>query len=64
MSEYRLAEQPAMDVLEALGWQVLSPAEALPMRVEENRVILKPVLIAALCSLNRDWSRGCRSDLQ
>lgn len=52
MSEYRLAEKPAMDVLEALGWQVLSPIQALPMRVEENRVILKPVLIEALRKLN------------
>lgn len=52
MSEYRLAEKPAMEVLEALGWQVLSPTKALPMRVEENRVILKPVLIEALRDLN------------
>lgn len=35
MSEYRLAEKPAMDVLAALGWQVLSPATALQMRQEE-----------------------------
>ena len=52
MSEYRLAEKPAMEVLEALGWQVLPPAQALLMRVEENRVILKPVLIEALRELN------------
>ncbi len=52
MSEYRLAEKPAMKVLEALGWQALSPAKAFPMRVEENRVILKPVLIEALRDLN------------
>ncbi|MDT0576499.1 type I restriction endonuclease subunit R [Croceicoccus sp. F390] len=52
MSEYRLAEKPAMEVLEALGWLVLSPAQALSMRVEENRVILKPVLIEALRELN------------
>lgn len=52
MSEYRLAEKPAMDVLEALGYQPLSPEAALAMRVEENRVILKPVLIAALQALN------------
>lgn len=52
MSEYRLAEKPAMDVLAALGWQVLPPAQALAMREEENRVILKPVLIAALRTLN------------
>ena len=52
MSEYRLAEKPAMDVLAALGYQPLAPEAALAMRVEENRVILKPVLIAALQALN------------
>lgn len=52
MSEYRLAEKPALDALVAMGWQALSPAAALSMRVEENRVILKPVLIAALRDLN------------
>jgi len=60
MSEYRLAEKPAMDVLAAMGWQVLPPASALAMRQEENRVILKPVLIEALRELNG----GCRGDLQ
>ncbi|GAO54220.1 type I restriction endonuclease subunit R [Novosphingobium sp. MD-1] len=52
MSEYRLAEKPALDALVSMGWQALSPAAALAMRVEENRVILKPVLIAALRDLN------------
>lgn len=52
MSEYRLAEKPALDALVAMGWQALSPAAALAMRVEENRVILKPVLIAVLRDLN------------
>ncbi len=52
MSEYRLAEKPAMEVLAALGYQPLAPDAALAMRVEENRVILKPVLIAALQTLN------------
>ncbi len=52
MSEYRLAEKPAMDVLVALGYQPLAPEAALAMRVEDNRVILKPVLIAALQALN------------
>jgi type I restriction enzyme R subunit len=52
MSEYRLAEKPAMEVLAALGYQTLEPEAALAMRVEENRVILKPVLIAALQALN------------
>lgn len=52
MSEYRLAERPALDAMVAMGWQALSPAVALAMREEENRVILKPVLIAALRDLN------------
>lgn len=52
MSEYRLAEKPALDALAALGWQMLSPAQALAMREEENRVILKPVLIDALRTIN------------
>ena len=52
MSEYRLAEKPALDALAALGWQMLSPAQALAMREEENRVILKPVLVEALRSIN------------
>ena len=52
MSEYRLAEKPTLDALAAMGWQVLSPAQALAMREEENRVILKPVLIDALRTLN------------
>lgn len=52
MSEYRLAEKPVLDALAAQGWQVLSPAQALAMREEENRVILKSVLIEALRDLN------------
>lgn len=52
MSEYRLAEKPALDALAAMGWQVLSPTQALAMREEENRVILKPVLIEALRTIN------------
>lgn len=52
MSEYRLAEKPAIEVLAALGYQPLAPEAALAMRVEENRVILKPVLIAAVQALN------------
>jgi len=52
MSEYRLAEKPAQEVLAVLGYQPLAPEAALAMRVEENRVILKPVLIEALQALN------------
>ncbi len=52
MSEYRLAEQPALDALTALVWQLLRPAQASVMREEENRVILKPVLIEALRDIN------------
>ncbi|TGS51738.1 hypothetical protein EN844_33950, partial [Mesorhizobium sp. M3A.F.Ca.ET.201.01.1.1] len=52
MSEYRLAEKAALDVLAAFGWQTLSPEAALTMREEGNRVILKPVLVEALRALN------------
>jgi type I restriction enzyme R subunit len=52
MSEYRLAEKPTLDALRALGYQQLSSEAAMTMREEENRVILKPVLIDALQALN------------
>jgi type I restriction enzyme R subunit len=52
MSEYRFAEKPVFDALVAMGWQALSPAAALAMRLEENRAILKPVLTEALRDLN------------
>lgn len=52
MSEYRLAEKPTLDALSALGYQPLSPEAATAMRGEENLVILKPVLIEALQTLN------------
>ncbi|RWL79402.1 MAG: type I restriction endonuclease subunit R [Mesorhizobium sp.] len=52
MSEYRLAEKPVVDALEAMGWQVLPSTKASTMREEGNRVILKPVLVEALCALN------------
>ena len=52
MSEYRLAEKPTVEALVAMGYQPLSPESALAMRGEDNRVILKPVLIEALQTLN------------
>lgn len=52
MSEYRLAEKPTLDALTALGYSPLSPEAAMTMREEENRVILKPVLVEALQTLN------------
>lgn len=52
MSEDRLAEKPSLDALAEMGWRKLSPGQALAMREEENRVILKPVLIEALRTLN------------
>jgi type I restriction enzyme R subunit len=64
MSEYRLAEKPAMDVLAAMGWQVLSPASALAMRVEENRTILRPVLIEAVRRLNPDGNGISEGDAE
>lgn len=52
MSEYRLAEKPALDLLEALSYRQLAPETAMTMRIEENRVILKPVLVEAVRALN------------
>jgi len=52
MSEYRLAEKPALDALTAMGYVGLHPEAALSMRQEANRVLLKPVLIEALQTLN------------
>ena len=52
MSEYHLAEKPALDALAAMGWHVVSPAAALAMRIEENRALLKPVLIEAVRAIN------------
>ena len=52
MSEYRLAEKPTLDALTAVGYEPLSSEAAMAMRQEENRVILKPVLVGALQSLN------------
>ena len=53
MSEYRLAEKPALDVLIAMGYVALHHEAAMVMRQEANRVLLKPVLIEALQVLNQ-----------
>ena len=52
MSEYRLAEKPALDALTAMGYVALHHEVAMLMRQEANRVLLKPVLIEALQALN------------
>jgi type I restriction enzyme R subunit len=52
MSEYRLAEKPALDALTAMGYVELHPEAAMLMRQEANRVLLKPVLIESLQVLN------------
>jgi len=53
MSEYRLAEKPALDALTTMACQPLGPEAALATRAEENGVILKPLLIKALRQLGR-----------
>ena len=67
MSEYRLAEKPALDALTAMGYAQLSPEAALSMRQEANRALLKPVLIEALQALNEglgaDDAEAIYSDL-
>lgn len=52
MSEYRLAEKPALDALTAMGYVALHHEAAMLMRQEANRVLLKPVMIEALQALN------------
>ena len=52
MSEFRLAEKPALDALTAMGYVALQHEAAMLMRQEANRVLLKPVLIEALQALN------------
>ncbi|MCS6627913.1 type I restriction endonuclease subunit R [Roseibacterium beibuensis] len=52
MSEYRLAEKPALDALTTMGYVPLHHEAAMAMRQEANRVLLKPVLIEALQALN------------
>lgn len=52
MSEYRLAEKPALDILVAMGYHVLHHEAAMLMRQEANRVLLRPVLIETLQALN------------
>jgi type I restriction enzyme R subunit len=52
MSEYRLAEKPALDALTALGFVALDHEAAMLMRQEANRVLLKPVLTEALQAVN------------
>lgn len=52
MSEYRLAEKPALDALVVLGYERLTPEAALAMRGAENQVLLQPVLVQALRDMN------------
>ena len=52
MSEYRLAEKPALDALTSMGYAALHHEAAMLMRQEANRVLLKPMLIEALQALN------------
>ncbi|MGE8943109.1 type I restriction endonuclease subunit R [Leptospira interrogans] len=52
MSEYRLAEKPALDALTTMGYVALHHEAAMAMRQEANRVLLKPVLIESLQALN------------
>ncbi|MHC2423308.1 type I restriction enzyme R subunit [Bradyrhizobium elkanii] len=52
MSEYRLAEKPALDILTTMGYVAVHAEAAMLMRQEANRVLLKPVLIETLKALN------------
>ncbi len=45
VSEYRLAEKPALDALTTMGYATLHSEAAMTMRQEANRVLLKPALV-------------------
>jgi type I restriction enzyme, R subunit len=64
MSEYRLAEKPALDALAAMGWQVLSPPPSVgdarggKPRHPQARADRRPA------QAQRHRRGGCRGDLQ
>lgn len=52
MSEYKLAEKPALNTLQALGYTYLPPGDHAAYRDGENTVLLRPVLIDAIQRIN------------
>ena len=52
------AQQPALDLLQRLGWTYLSPAEVRALRPDRRHVLLEPVLDEALASINEIHHRG------
>lgn len=51
-SEYRLAEKPCLDELQKLGYTYLKPESHATHRESDNLVILKPVFIQAIQTIN------------
>ncbi len=64
--EFRLAEKPTIDGLNGLGYRYLPPDQHDEHRDGENQVILRPVLIGAICRINdvsEDVASAVYSDL-
>ena len=64
--EYTLAEKPTIDGLGKLGYTYLDPSQHDEHRDGENHVILRPILIEAICRINwvsEDVARAVYSDL-
>ncbi len=50
--EWTHAEKPSLDVLEAMGYEVIPPVANVSLRDSLNQVIFKPILIDALRHIN------------
>lgn len=65
--EWQLAEQPSLQCLAAMGYQIVSPSEQARLRDGDNQVVLRPQLLAALQRINdlsETDARAAYSDLQ
>ncbi|MEL6611917.1 MAG: HsdR family type I site-specific deoxyribonuclease, partial [Bacteroidota bacterium] len=63
-AEWPDSQEPALRLLEKLGWTVLTPAEALALRGgSTSEVLLRPILEAQLRRLNPITYRGQRHEL-
>ncbi len=51
-NEWRLAEKPALQCLQTLGYQFIEPEEHASLRDGENQTIFRPHLVAALQKIN------------
>ena len=61
LNEYNLAEEPARELLEHLGWHYLSREQLATERSGEREVLLKDRLRSALLKLN-EWMTGAQAE--